>query len=102
MSKEPIRRTEYFAIRRLTALWLFACLLFLSAAAPFGHTCSVNQNDTHSTSISSGIACASCQWVTVERSTGLDAQVETPKPVETAVLFAPLAESAALQTLRVV
>src|SRR2546425_10039945 len=97
MLKHPTDKSYRFTTRRLSALWLFACLLWMSAAAPFAHTCTTNSNDQGRASISSGIACASCEWLTLERSTSVDVPAESPLPQLIPTSFAPKFDSAYIQ-----
>src|SRR5258706_16193485 len=101
MLKHPSDKSYKFTTRRLSALWLFACLLWMSAAAPFAHTCTANTNGHDRASISSGIACASCEWLTLERSSSVDVPAETPLPQVISAAFAPSFDPAIIQPVRV-
>src|SRR5438067_3352036 len=97
MLKHPTEKPDRFTARRFAAWWVFACLLWMSAAAPFAHTCTANATDNGRASISNGMACASCDWLTLERSTSVDVPAESPIPQLVSTAFVPCFDSACVQ-----
>ena len=54
--------------RRLASTTVLACWLWFSMTAAFTHVCGVT-GEQDGTAVRSGIACVSCQWASVEKTT---------------------------------
>lgn len=49
-------------LRKIGAIVLLMCWLWLSAASPFVHTCTARGDNGHAAVYASRVECASCAW----------------------------------------
>src|SRR5215218_1541161 len=55
-------------LKRGTSVAVLACWVWLSMGSAFTHACGQG-NELHGSTIRADIACVSCQWASVEKST---------------------------------
>jgi hypothetical protein len=76
-------------LRRLIALWILLCWLFVSTAASFLHVCETSRSEhqDYSTEARASQPCLSCQWAAFEKSVEIAPPPVVPIPAATSQIF---------------